>query len=149
MSDKALLLVLEQHKKHEQQAVQELAQAQQQLVAFRQQFANLQNYRNQYVKQMHEKGASGLFADSYSYYQKFIVKLEEAMLQQQATLPKVMHQVELKKRHWVDIQSKRKAVETLLTKRQQAAQKRADKLEQKMLDEFANFQFYQKQGQSL
>ncbi|MFO6421865.1 flagellar export protein FliJ [Motilimonas sp. KMU-193] len=148
MSDKALILVLEQHKKHEQQAVQELAQAQQQLVAFRQQFANLQNYRNQYVKQMHEKGASGLYADSYSYYQKFIVKLEEAMLQQQAALPKVMHQVELKKRHWVEMQSKRKAVETLLAKRAHAAQKKADKLEQKMLDEFANFQFYQKQNPS-
>lgn len=148
MSDKALILVLDQHKKHEQQAVQELAQAQQQLVAFRQQFANLQNYRNQYVKQMHEKGASGLYADSYSYYQKFIVKLEEAMLQQQAALPKVMHQVELKKRHWVEMQSKRKAVETLLAKRELAAQKKADKLEQKMLDEFANFQFYQKQNPS-
>lgn len=147
MSDKALLLVLEQHIKHEQQAAQEMAQAQQQLIAFRQQFANLQNYRNQYVRQMHEKGASGLYADTFTYYQKFVGKLETAMHQQQASLPQITHQVEVKKRNWIQMQSKRKAVESLLAKRQQAAQIKADKQEQKMLDEFSNFQYFQKQSQ--
>ncbi|MCE2595553.1 flagellar export protein FliJ [Motilimonas cestriensis] len=144
MSDKALHLVLEQHIKHEQQAAQEMAQAQQQLIEFRQQFANLQNYRNQYVQQMHDKGAAGLYADSFTYYQKFIVKLENAMQQQQQALPQVMHQVDVKKRNWVQVQSKRKAVESLLAKRKQAAQHKADKQEQKMLDEFSNFQYFQK-----
>lgn len=145
MADKALHLVLDQHKKHEQTASLEFAQAQQQLAEFRKQFANLQNYRNQYLQQMHDKGASGLYADSFGHYQKFVAKLEAAMVQQQQALPQVMNQVDVKKRNWIAMQNKRKAVESLIAKRELAAQVKANKLEQKMLDEFANFQFYKKQ----
>ncbi len=147
MSTKALQLVLDQRRERERAAANELAKSQSELTQFREQLKNLQRYRLQYVAQMQDKGVSGLKADSFGHYQSFVAKLEQAMVAQQSAVHGFVQNVETKKKHWIEQQTKRKAIESLLKKKELAKEKAELRVEQKMLDEFATFQFFKKRGE--
>jgi len=146
MARNALQLVFEQREKRVEQTQQAYQKAQQALFEQRQQLQNLQQYRQQYINQLSEKGSQGLSINELGKYQQFIVQIDQGLTNHQQGLIKFEYDVQSKKKLWVEAQVSCKAMGMLLDSK---AKKRAaleDKKEQMLLDEFATFQYFQKQS---
>ncbi|WP_432459117.1 flagellar export protein FliJ [Agarivorans sp. QJM3NY_25] len=137
MARRALYLMVERLQEQEQDAATEMAQAQQQLNEFETQLAHLQQYRRSYLEQALAKGVDGLHADSFHQYQLFIQKLEQASVQQGKSIEQIKKNVLLKRKQWLDLQAKRKAMELLIDKQLKLKQQQQMREEQKLLDEYA------------
>ncbi|MBQ4831783.1 flagellar export protein FliJ [Pseudoalteromonas sp. MMG010] len=120
-------------------------QAQQNFQANQQKLQGLNDFRLEYMQQLHIKGQSGLSSAGFSQYHAFIAKIEEAIKQQAATVNTAKQVVGQRKSLWLKQQIKAKAVSMLIEKQKQKALALANKNEQKMLDEFSSNQFYQRQ----
>ncbi|MBB1271685.1 flagellar export protein FliJ [Psychromonas sp. SR45-3] len=145
MAADALQLVYEQREKQVEKALQAYQQAQKALFEQRNQLQNLHQYRRQYTAQLSEKGSQGLTISTLAKYQQFIVQIDQGLTNQQSSLVKFEYAVREKKRQWTDSQVAHKAMGLLLEKKAREKIKLADKKEQQLLDEFATFQFFQKQ----
>jgi len=140
----ALQLVYEQREKQVEQSLQAYQQAQQALFQQRSQLQNLHQYRRQYIAQLSEKGSQGLTVSALAKYQQFIVQIDKGLTNQQSALIKFEYRVHETKRKWTDSQVAYKAMGLLLEKKAREKIKLEDKQEQKLLDEFSTFQFFQK-----
>lgn len=137
MARRALYLMVERLQEQEQDAAREMAEAQQQLSEFEAQLAHLEDYRRSYLEQALAKGVDGFYADSFHQYQLFIQKLEQASVQQGKSIEQVKKNVLLKRKQWLDLQAKRKALELLIDKQVKQQQHKQAREEQKLLDEYA------------
>lgn len=146
MARNALQLVYEQREKQVEQSLQAYQKAQKALFEQRAQLQNLHQYRRQYIAQLSEKGSQGLSIASMSKYQQFIVQIDQGLTNQQSVLVKFEYQVQQTKRKWKESEVALKAMALLLDKKAREAAILADKKEQKLLDEFATFQFFQKKN---
>ncbi|CAG9296164.1 flagellar export protein FliJ [Celerinatantimonas diazotrophica] len=141
MAINALMILCEQLKKQEQQAVAEFSQARQQLASFEHQLRQLEDYRHNYMLQAMERGSDGMLAAGFHQYQSFIQTIEKAETEQQQSVVQLRTNVERKRQIWLDLANRHKALEQLIERqRQQKAQKQA-RAEQKLLDEYASMQF--------
>lgn len=148
MARDPLQLVYEQRERQVEQAQQSYKQAQQALFAHRGELQNLNQYRSQYISQLTEKGSQGLSISELGKYQQFIVQIDEGITNHQQGLVKLEYAVHAQKKLWLESQVKCKAMAMLLDKKARAKVKEEDRKEQKLLDEFATFQFFKK-GSSL
>mgnify|MGYP001034772193 CR=1 FL=1 len=98
----------------------------------------VESYKLEYLKKLQNMGKSGLNGNNYQHYQRFIVQLEEGILAQVQAVETARQVVEQRRGIWLEQRAKVKAVETLLTKKQQQIQQRQDKQEQLIADEFAS-----------
>lgn len=146
MARDALQLVYELREKQVEQALQAYKSAQKALFSQRQQLNNLQQYRNQYIHQLSEKGSQGLSIGDLSKYQQFIVQIDQGLTQHQQGLVKFEYDVQAHKKMWIASQVSCKAMGMLLAKKAQKKVALADKKEQQLLDEFSIFQYFQKQS---
>ncbi|MGY5449888.1 flagellar export protein FliJ [Agarivorans sp. MS3-6] len=137
MARRALHLLAERLHDQEQDAAREMAEAQQQLGEFEAQLAHLEQYRRSYLDQALAKGVDGFYADSFHQYQVFIQKLEQASVQQGKSIEQVKKNVLLKRKQWLDLQAKRKAMEMLIAKQIKLREQQQSREEQKLLDEYA------------
>jgi flagellar FliJ protein len=137
-----LLLKLENDK--EESLRMGYMQAQQNLQSNQQQLQGLNDFRLEYMQQLHIKGKAGLSSAGFSQYHAFIAKIEEAAKQQAATVNTAKQVVMQRKSLWLKQQVKAKAVAMLIEKQQQKALAIQAKNEQKMLDEFSSNQFFQR-----
>ena len=144
MATNALQLVYEQREKQVEQSLQAYQQAQKALFQQRSQLQNLHQYRRQYIAQLSEKGSQGLAVSTLAKYQQFIVQIDKGLTNQQSALVKFEYRVHETKRKWADSQVAYKAMGLLLEKKAREKIKLEDKQEQKLLDEFSTFQFFQK-----
>jgi flagellar FliJ protein len=103
----------------------------------KQKLSGLEQYRLDYLLQAHNKAQQGVGAQTYGQHQLFIGKLDKACEQQSKVVSNALLVAEQRQSQWLQQQRKRKAVQMLLDKKYQQAQKRADKLEQQMLDEIS------------
>ncbi|MDO2947278.1 flagellar export protein FliJ [Aeromonas simiae] len=134
---KGLQLLAGQLAEAEQRCAMALAKARQDLKLFMEQQEALSHYRQIYQQQWTERGLQGIAAQQNVQYQAFINKLQLAAEQQYEGVLQVRQAVEQRKQEWLATQQKRKAVELLLAKQAERARQKAERQEQKMLDEFA------------
>lgn len=121
-------------------------QAQQHLSANQQKLKGLNDFRLEYTQQLHVKALNGLQTSGFNQYQAFIKKIEDAIKQQASTVMTAQQVVEQRKKIWLAQQAKAKAIALLIEKRALEQQKRLDKAEQTMLDEFATNQFMRRKA---
>ena len=138
-----LLLKLESDK--EESLRMDYLKAQQHLQSNQQKLQGLNNFRMEYSQQLHLKGRSGLSSAGFSQYHAFIAKIEEAIRQQASTVNTAKQVVTQRKALWLKQQVKAKAVAKFIEKQAEIQAMQVAKAEQKMLDEFAANQFYQRQ----
>ncbi|GGA98489.1 flagellar export protein FliJ [Agarivorans gilvus] len=137
MARRALYLMVERLQEQEQDAAKQMAEAQQQLSEFEAQLAHLEDYRRSYLEQALAKGVDGFYANSFHQYQIFIQKLEQASVQQRKSIEQLKKNVLLKRQQWLELQSRRKAMELLIDKQLKQQQQKQLREEQKLLDEYA------------
>jgi flagellar FliJ protein len=97
------------------------------------------------MQQLHEKAQAGLTSSTFRQYHAFINKIDEAIKQQAKVVGTARQVVEQRRRLWTQQQAKTKAIAKLIEKQLLLARQKQDKAEQKMLDEFATIQFFQRQ----
>ncbi|AMG29890.1 flagella biosynthesis chaperone FliJ [Grimontia hollisae] len=137
MSDGAMILLIEQAKEQERHAHLALIAAQQELQSYYMQVAQIERYRLDYFRQLSERGQSGLSASSYGHLNRFIVQLDETLAKQRQVAVDFEDNVERCREHWQTCRQKTNSLEWLVEKRQKEASMRAERLEQKQMDEFA------------
>ncbi|MDY6465715.1 MAG: hypothetical protein SPK65_03875, partial [Succinivibrio dextrinosolvens] len=92
MSDKALNLVLDLRKREEDDALELLLEAQNNVASFERQIAQLKEFENIYIEEMKAKSKFQLDMSTYLAYQQFINKLETIKERQEAGLVKLQEQ---------------------------------------------------------
>jgi flagellar FliJ protein len=142
MAIQQLQMVFKLEHDKEDKLAREFQQAQQHLEENKRKMAGIEDYRNEYIRQMRDKGDEGVGIGSYGHYQGFISKLEEAIKQQSTVIGTAFQVVNQRKQLWLEQQRKRKAVEMLIDKHFVAVAKKADKAEQALLDEIATQRFF-------
>lgn len=137
MSRSQLALVAKWESEKEDKAAQLFQQAQSYVLENEQKLVGLQQYRKDYFVKLQKLGGNGLKAVSLTHHQAFINKLDKACEQQQLLINNAKMAANQRKLQWLAQQKKRKAVELLINKQNQAKQKKLDKEEQNLMDEVA------------
>lgn len=109
-----------------------------------QKLSGLNQFRLEYMQQLQQRAQSGLTSSTFRQYHAFINKIDEAIKQQAKVVGTARQVVEQRRRLWTQQQAKTKAIAKLIEKQQLLARQKQDKAEQKMLDEFATIQFFQR-----
>lgn len=120
-----------------------------------QQFANnqqnkydgLANYRTDYIRQSQQRGMQGVQSRQFNQYLAFITKLDQALEQQNMQVQQAKKVAETRRVNWILMQRKRKAIDLLIEKELEKIAIKAQKQEQKMLDEIATQQFFRNLAQ--
>lgn len=133
--DKGLSLLAKRLAQAEQQAALALTKAQQDMKLFMDQQEALNQYRQTYHQQWTERGLRGISPQQNSQYHAFINKLEKAATQQHEGVVQVREALALRRAEWQAARQRRKAVELLLGKQVDKAREKAERQEQKMLDD--------------
>ena len=131
MSQLALVAKFELEK--EQKAAQQFQLAQQHVTQQRQKLSNLQQYRLDYVRQIQATGKGGVAAKAYHQHLSFVGKLDKACQQQMNVISQASLVAEQRKRAWLEQQKRRKAVDMLIDKKAQEAQRIEARREQQPL----------------
>lgn len=143
---KGLTLLASRLEEAEQQAAMALAKAQQDLKLFMDQQNALNQYRQIYHQQWTERGLQGISPQQNSQYHAFINKLENAATQQYQGVLQVREALAECRIQWLEAQQRRKAVELLLEKKADKVRQKAQRQEQKMLDDYAILRRYHQSG---
>ena len=130
----------------ENQAAMALAKAQQDLKLFMEQQEALNQYRQIYHQQWTDRGLQGISPQQNSQYHAFINKLENAATQQYQGVLQVREALAQCRTQWLEARQRRKAVELLLEKQASREQQKAQRQEQKMLDEYAMLRRFHQSG---
>lgn len=139
-----LVTVLKLTTDAEEQAALQLKSAQLTLQKSQSQLDALRNYRLDYMKQMEDHHGKNISASYYHQFHQFVRQVDDAITKQVISVAEADNQRMYRQQFWQEKQQKRKAVELLLARKAQEAQKKALSAEQKMIDEFASQQFYRK-----
>lgn len=132
----AMLIKLQQEREEKLQA--QFVAAQQFYLQAEQKYQGLANYRTDYIQQSQQQGAAGLQSRQYSQFVNFIAKLDTAISQQGRAVQQAKAAAEQRKQAWLAMQKKRKALELLVERGEQAELARQLQLEQKTADEYAS-----------
>ena len=135
-NDKALLLVLDLREKQEQNALEIYIQAQNKITAFKQQIAQIEQYKESYINEMQQRGMTGFSAQILLSYQDFLDKLDDIKKRQEQQLALAIAETERKREAYLQAQKQRKIIDTLLEKHKIQRQKLEAIKEQKLLDDF-------------
>ena len=144
MANSQLNTVLRVETEREQVAAMSFQSARQQLVEQQKKLAQLQQYRVDYIENIKRAGNGGLAATEYQQHLSFVGKLDLACEQQLKVISKATLLVDQRKREWIAKQKRKKAIESLIEKRLDEQRQRQVKVEQQMMDEFANQQFFRR-----
>jgi flagellar FliJ protein len=102
----------------------------------------LDQYKREYLAQLRNKGKDGVGALSFGQHQSFIDKLDKACEQQNYAIHQSKRVVEHKMGLWLAQQRKRKAIESLIEKKQMQLRVKQDRAEQQLLDEMSVQRFF-------
>ena len=97
----------------------------------------LSQYREEYAQRFREAQTQGLTLQSWQNYQEFLAKIDEAITQQGAIVAASEQKTAAGQQHWQAQHTRLKAIDTLSVRHWKAQDIKANKLEQKQLDEFA------------
>jgi len=138
---KQLQRLAEFEKEKEQREARSYQLAQQNVDQQKQKLTSLEQYRIDYIKGIQQTGQDGVTATYYQQHLSFVGKLDKACEQQMQVIARAKMAADQRKQLWLKQQQKVKAVKLLLDKKQLAAEQKAAKAEQAMMDEFATQRF--------
>lgn len=118
-----------------QEAAQALGDAQRALTHAQQKLAELDNYREEYVKRFHSTGAVGMSAAQMMDYRAFLAKLDQAIVEQRVVVAQTGKLVETQRQEWFARRGKVKMLDTVVARYQADEQRDADRKEQGDQDE--------------
>ncbi|MCK5817843.1 MAG: flagellar export protein FliJ [Psychromonas sp.] len=144
MPNNSLQLVYEQREKQVNLALKAYQQSKKLLFEQRTQLYNLNQYRQQYIDQLSQKGQEGLSIADLNKYKQFIVQIDLGATNQQKNIAKFEYDVQAHKKMWVESQVKCKAMGILIEKRMLKKQHIENKKEQQLLDEICLLKFLEK-----
>lgn len=137
------LLVKVQREKEDKMQAQYRA-ALQNYQSMQQKYQGLADYRIEYVQQTQNRGQQGMESRQFNQYLNFIGKLDAALTAQQQYVQQAKASADQRLLQLLAMQKKRKAMEILIDRELAELQRKADKQEQKMLDEIATQQFFRR-----
>lgn len=137
-----LLVKVQQEKEDKLQA--QYRAAQQNYQSMQQKYQGLADYRIEYVQQTQSRGREGMASRQFNQYLNFIGKLDAALTAQQQYVQQAKASADQRLQQLLAMQKKRKAMEILIDRELAEIQRKADKQEQKMLDEIATQQFFRR-----
>jgi flagellar protein FliJ len=100
----------------------------------------LLQYREEYEARFQASLASGVTAAGYRNFQLFLDKLDTAIAGQQKIVNDAKRRIVDERTQWQSCERKRMSYDTLATRMQKAEERKANKLDQKLMDEFATRQ---------
>ena len=120
-----------------QSALQAVAFSQKQLTMQLEILQRLHDYKQDYLT-----GNGSLGQDSYSAHQlqefyRFLAQLDETIRQQNQVVEMARRELEIKRQKWQAQRSKSKAMHKVVDRLQASEEQRAQRTEQKMMDEIA------------
>ena len=132
---KKLKPVVQHVDKREQTALQAVAFSQQQLRQQQLRLQQLVDYKQEYIaQQARPKTCSSL---QMQEFQRFLAQLDDTIARQQQVVAMAERELDIKRNHWKLSRSKSEAMHKVVDRIQLGEQKKADKLEQKLMDEVA------------
>lgn len=137
-----LLVKVQQEKEDKLQA--QYRAALQNYQSMQQKYQGLADYRIEYVQQTQSRGQEGMASRQFNQYLNFIGKLDAALTAQQQYVQQAKANADQRLQQLLAMQKKRKAMEILIERELAEIQSKADKQEQKMLDEIATQQFFRR-----
>lgn len=140
----ALLLKFEHDK--ETQAANVLHYAQQHYQQNVQRLQGISDYRLEYMKQLSQKGETGVGSNTFRHYHNFLAKLDQVAKQQMQAIESSRKVVEQRKNQWLAQRQKVQSIEMLIDKNRQKMQLKIDREEQKMYDEIASQKYIRQQA---
>ena len=138
MSDprtKRMAPVLDMALDEERKAARTLGECQRQLDEAGARLNDLKYYAGEYEKGWVERGSQGVGRDWLINYQSFMGQMQNAIEQQQQTLAWHQQALERARAAWRQRYQRVEALRKLIERYQEEARARADKQEQKLLDE--------------
>lgn len=100
----------------------------------------LLQYREEYEARFQTSLASGVTAAGYRNFQLFLDKLDTAIAGQQKIVNDAKRRIVDERSQWQSCERKRMSYDTLATRMLKAEERKANKLDQKLMDEFATRQ---------
>jgi len=121
----------------EQEAARLLGNAQATLTDAQQRLAELEGYREEYIKRFHATGSIGMSAAQMMDYRAFLVKLDQAIVEQGIVVGQAAGHVEQQRQEWFARRGKVKMLDTVVARYQADEQRDANRKEQGDQDERA------------
>lgn len=133
--------VLDMALDEERKAATVLGESQRQLEEAGKRLHDLQHYAGEYEKGWAQRGSQGVSRDWLINYQRFMTQMQNAIEQQKQTV--IWHQQSLERARegWRQRYQRVEALRKLIERYQEEARARADKEEQKLLDELTQRMF--------
>jgi flagellar FliJ protein len=119
----------------EDKAAQEFGECRRQLGEHERQLAQLQGYRREYQARLDSQSATGISAARLLDTRRFLVQLDQAIVQQQQTLERTARLCEQKRQLWLNARRKSQTYAKAKGRFEIQEQHADDKREQKMSDE--------------
>lgn len=119
----------------ERKAATTLGESQRQLDEVGARLRDLEHYAGEYEKGWTQRGSQGVSRDWMLNYQRFMSQMQAAIEQQKQTLAWHQESLERARESWRQRYQRVEALRKLIERYQAEARARADKQEQKLLDE--------------
>ena len=123
--------------KQSEEAAKRLGEATRQSEQAQEKLDLLQQYRQEYIDQLQRQMCIGLSVAGHANFRRFIQGIERAIAQQDAAVRQSRHLVECERNSWQEQERKRLSYGTLVVRKQQQAQRLANRQDQKQTDERA------------
>ncbi|MEH6669095.1 flagellar export protein FliJ [Halopseudomonas sp.] len=133
--------VLDMALDEERKAAGRLGEAQQQLDNARARLQDLEFYCSEYQKGWVQRGQQGVGRDWLLNYQRFLAQMQTAIEQQQQTVTWNGQSLEKAREQWRQRYQRLEALRKLIERYQEEARLKADRQEQKLLDELSQRAF--------
>lgn len=102
----------------------------------------LEQYRAEYAERLRNASESGMTRQVLANYQHFLSRIDEAIQQQTQQVKQSANNTQRGQQLWQQQNSKLKAIDALAIRHEKSEQKRQDKQEQKLLDEFSTRNYH-------
>ena len=132
-----LVTLCELAQKAVEQATTQLGQARLSYQNVEQQLTMLLSYQDEYRMRLNDTLSNGMASSSWQNYQQFIQTLEQAIEQHRHQLAQWNVKVEQAVKHWQEKQQRLNAFETLQERAETTQRLQENRLDQKLMDEFA------------
>lgn len=104
----------------------------------REYLSTLQNYRQEYAKELQKLMRKGIDSMTRGNYRSFLNSLDQAIEQANRSVKEQETNVNLNQTNWKDQYIKLNSFETLISRRQQTAKLAASRVEQRQADEMSS-----------
>jgi flagellar FliJ protein len=121
----------------ERRRAQALAAAESRVIESEAKLAELESYREGYLRDFNSKAGGGMSAGRARDYQVFLARLEEALKQQVQMVARAKAQRDIERRNWQGAAQRADAVEHMVKVWHTAERQELERHEQKESDEFS------------